>query len=645
MGYRGERPVSESRPLEASCFLIAPLFAGLEARGVSPEKIFAGLTFPVSHLRDTSRWIDWATLCELTGRMSEHLSEADLYEMGTQSFDAPVYKYVGAAIGTFLSLEKAYVFSFGRKGLFHRYYTCFTTEVREVGPGRLDLDLRMKPGYPVNPEFQLAVFGQLAAMPKVMGLPRATVTRTTLVDGDTFHIQFPARESLLRKARRLLSIPAARLSAAAELRNAHGALQVRLRELELEVRRREEVEKELRFEIEERERTEAAKATIEKELQHARRLESIGLLAGGVAHDFNNLLMVIMGHASLALADTEEQEVTASLQVILDVGERAAGLTRQLLAFGRRQVLQPTPLDIRKVVLDAENLLRRMLPESVDLKMHAEHVVDRVVADPTQIEQLLTNLCINASDAMPSGGEISIELEPCVIDEDYAKTHSWARTGSFVRLRISDSGSGIPTDMVDRVFDPFFTTKADGAGTGLGLSVVFGIVTQHEGFIHVYSDVGVGTCMTVYLPTTELQAGTVVPAADGPVPKGEETVLVVEDEPQVRALAQRVLEGAGYNVLVAESGTSGIACFKAHHAEIDLLLLDVILPGCSGKDVHDAAVAIRPDIRVLYTSGYSPRGIHTAFVLADGLELLPKPYSPQTLLRRLRATLDSSRAE
>lgn len=623
-----------------SCFLIAPLFAGLEARGVSPEVIFAGLPFPVSHLRNTSRWVDWATLCELTDRMGEHVSEADLYEMGTQSFDTPVYKYVGAALGTFLRLEKAYGFSFGPKGLFHRYYTCFTSEVREVGPGRLELDLRMKPGYAVNPAFQLAVFAQLAAMPKVMGLPRATVARTTLVDGDTFHIQLPVRENLRHKARRLLSIPAARLSAAVELREAHGALQVRLRDLEVEVRRREEVERELRFEIEERERTEAAKAKIEKELQHARRLESIGLLAGGVAHDFNNLLMVIMGHASLALTETAEQEVTSSLQVILDVGERAAGLTRQLLAFGRRQVLKPTPLDIRRVVLDAQSLLRRMLPESIDLKMHTQAVVDPVVADPTQIEQVLTNLCINASDAMPSGGEISIELEPCVIDEAYAKTHSWARTGSFVRLRVSDSGSGIPADMVDKVFDPFFTTKAEGAGTGLGLSVVFGIVTQHDGFIHVYSDVGVGTCITIYLPTTALKSGPVAPSTDGPVPTGNETVLVVEDEPQVRALAQRVLEGAGYTVLTADSGTSGIACFKAHHVQVDLLLLDVILPGCSGKDVHDAAIAIRPDVRVLYTSGYSPRGIHTAFVLADGLELLPKPYSPETLLRRLRATLD-----
>jgi signal transduction histidine kinase/CheY-like chemotaxis protein len=479
-------------------------------------------------------------------------------------------------------------------------------------------------------------------MPEVMGLSGAGVTHSVLPDGSLFTVQLPVERMGWR---RLFGVIRNRFSAAGELREAHGLTQVKLRELEAEVRRRERVEAELRAEIEERLQVEARGADLEQELQQARRLESIGLLAGGVAHDFNNLLVAILGNAELLLKRDLDAYGRECVGEISQAAERAAEITGQLLAFGRRQVLQPVPLDVVKVLEDMQGLLRRLLPESVTLDIHAQDQVGAINADRSQVEQVVMNLCVNARDAMPDGGTLAVEIEEVEIGAEYAQAHVWARAGRFVMLRVSDTGVGMSPELLGQIFDPFFTTKPEGSGTGLGLSVVLGVISQHKGFMHPYSELGIGTSMKVYLPLADVDVSPAPPReAPSATRGGDETILVVEDDPLVRSLAGRVLSEAGYSVLTASSGDEGIAVFTERAAQVDLLLLDVVLPGCSGREVHDAAVILRPNVTVLYTSGYSPRGIHTGFVLDEGLELLPKPYAPAELLRRVRCLLDASTA-
>ncbi len=632
--------MSDSLELEASCRLISPIFSELEANGIDPEELLEGLAVPVSHLRDTSRWTDWATLHEVARRAEARLPRDHAYQLGLRSFDTPAYRYVGAAIRTLFSVERAYFWSLGPTGILHRYYTCFESEVRELGPGRLEVVLRMKPGYPVSRFFQSAVQGQLAATPTIFGMPRARVEASDLDDGTRFEVTLPGHSEPRSRWRRVLSLPRALFSAADELKQAHSTMELKLKELEEEVQHRERVEAELRAEIGERQRAEAEQATLERELHQARRLESIGLLAGGVAHDFNNLLVVILGHAHIAASLTNEEKVEASLGEIAEAGRRAAEITRQLLAFGRRQVIQPKALDVGDVVHGMSALLGRLLPESVEFDLHAPLGLGPVEADASQLEQVLMNLTVNARDAMPNGGKLTIDLEETEIDEEYAQVHAWSRPGRYVLLRVTDSGSGIAPELVEQIFDPFFTTKPEGSGTGLGLSVVFGIVSQHRGFLHVYSEPGVGTSMKVFLPITSGATSPRAPTLAAEARGGDESILLVEDDAQVQSLARQVLEGAGYEVVTASTGDAAIAILRDRPADFDLLVLDVVLPGRSGRSVHDVAHELHPNSKVLFTSGYSPRGIHSEFILDEGLDFMAKPYSPTGLLRRVREALD-----
>ncbi|MEE2663844.1 MAG: ATP-binding protein [Myxococcota bacterium] len=631
----------EPRPLEASCRLIEPVILELERRGVDIDELSSGLAFPVAHLRDGSRWIDWATVCEMARRVETIVPRDEAYAVGLRTLDTPAYRYVGTALRTFLNVKRAYSWSYRPTGVMSRFYTCLTTDVREVAPRVLEIDVRMKPGYPVCPFFQEVVRGHIAAVSIIMGRGAPTVTCEELPDGTRYTAELPAGPDRGWWLRRLLSLPRTTLSAAEGLLESQGAEQQRLRELEAEVRRRTEVEIRLRTQIRERERAESARADLERQLQQARRLESLGLLAGGVAHDFNNLLVVILGHADLAL--TRDTEMAAdSVAQIIKAAEKATDITRQLLAFGRRQVLQPVALDLAEVVADMNGLLRQLFDESVDFTVHAGSKLGAVRADAAQLEQVLMNLCVNARDAMPEGGQLSIELQEVKIDVDTAKVDTWARPGRFVLLRVSDTGVGIDSENLERIFDPFFSTKSQGANSGLGLSVVIGIVSQHQGFLQVESEVGKGTSIKVYLPISETAAAPVRRVvSESPGEGGDETILLVEDEQQVRELSEEVLVNAGYRVLPVSTGEAAIRLFRERSGEIDLLLLDVVLPGCSGRDVHEAALEIRPGVAALYTSGHSPRGIHTGFMLDEGLELLQKPYGPDALLRRVRSSLDN----
>jgi signal transduction histidine kinase/CheY-like chemotaxis protein len=386
------------------------------------------------------------------------------------------------------------------------------------------------------------------------------------------------------------------------------------------------------------------KERLRLQLQQSQRLESLGQLAGGVAHDFNNLLAVILGYASFierraAEGSADERDVTA----IREAGERATRLTRQLLAFARREVVRPTVLDLTGVVLEMEQLLRRTIGEHVVLETSLAPDLWPVMADDGQLEQVLVNLAINARDAMPQGGTLTLDTENIDVDAVYAQTRPGLAPGRYVRLRVSDTGVGMTPEVATRAFEPFFTTKPKGQGTGLGLATIHGIVSQAGGHVQIYSEPGLGTTFTVLLPATEAAVPEASPTDHDRAPGGGETILVVEDEPAMLEVTRRILDANGYTVLTAGRGTEAVKIAAEHDGPIDLLLSDVVMPYMLGKEVAERVGALRPGIRVLFMSGYAQNVIGPIGNLADGHPIIDKPFTEATLLQRL-STLLASRA-
>jgi two-component system cell cycle sensor histidine kinase/response regulator CckA len=399
----------------------------------------------------------------------------------------------------------------------------------------------------------------------------------------------------------------------------------------------------LATDVTERMRAEAERDALEKQLAQAQRVESIGRLAGGVAHDFNNLLVVILGHADLLLnrPAAADPAVGDSLREIRKAGERAANLTRQLLAFGRKQVLTIKTIDLNRVIAEFEGMLTRLIRESIDVKTHLAPDLGSVKADPFQIEQILLNLCINARDAMPDGGRLTIETTNVSLDEEFAKGHTEVRPGPYVMLAVSDTGSGMDAETVGKIFDPFYTTKEKGKGTGLGLSMVYGIVKQHGGNIWVYSEPGRGTTFKVYLPRVDEPAAAeeAVPVVPAHASVDPETVLVVEDEDTVRDLVCRMLSGAGYDVIEARGGPEAVRLAKERKT-IHLLMTDVVMPEMSGRMVRDRVTALHPDVKVLYLSGYTDNVVAHQGVLETGVHFLQKPFTAPALAAKVREALE-----
>ena len=385
---------------------------------------------------------------------------------------------------------------------------------------------------------------------------------------------------------------------------------------------------------------------LEEQLRQAQKMEAIGQLAGGVAHDFNNILQALMGYNTLLLNDLPEADETHGFVEEMAKGvERAAGLTRQLLMFSRRQIMQPKDLDLNEIVENLLKMLRRIIGEDIQLEWVPGKPLGTIHADTGMMEQILMNLCINARDAMPEGGTVTIETQQTLIDSAYCAVHVWASPGRYVLLSVTDTGCGMDAETLERIFEPFFTTKGVGKGTGLGLATVYGIVRQHEGMVNVYSEPGQGTTFKVYLPLSERPAKAVGTLVQGKAGGGHETILLAEDDEKVRKLARRILEGAGYTVLAANDGEEAVALFEAHRAEIALLFLDVVMPNLGGKQAMERILEIRPGIPVLFSSGYSENAVHTDFVLHAGLKLISKPYAPELLLRTVREMLDRKKNE
>jgi two-component system cell cycle sensor histidine kinase/response regulator CckA len=394
--------------------------------------------------------------------------------------------------------------------------------------------------------------------------------------------------------------------------------------------------------ITERKKAEAERERLSEQLRQAQKMEAVGQLAGGVAHDFNNLLQVINGHADILLSELAPTDsARPSAEDIAAAGKRAATLVSQLLAFSRRQVLRLENLDLNEVVGGILKMLERVIGEHVRISFVPGFRLGSVHADRGQIEQVIMNLCVNARDAMPEGGQLTIETQNVVIDREYCEVHSWATPGRYVLLSVTDTGHGMDAQTRERIWEPFFTTKEMGHGTGLGLSTVYGIVRQHEGMIQVYSEPIKGTLFKIYFPMTEVAAASVGAKIQGPVPTGSETVLLVEDDATVRNLCQRILERGGYAVLVASDGEEAIDICGAHGDRIDLALLDVVLPKLGGRGIYERVKDRYPRMRFLFASGYSANAVHTGFVLDEGIQLIQKPFTPDQLLRQVREVLDA----
>ena len=388
-------------------------------------------------------------------------------------------------------------------------------------------------------------------------------------------------------------------------------------------------------------RAEDERRNLERQLLQAQKMESVGRLAGGVAHDFNNHLTVINGYCAMLLDEMGPADpLREPVDEILLAGQRAAALTRQLLAFSRKQVAEPRVISLNDVVAEARKMLSRLIGDDVEIITHLDAGLGSVVADSSQMNQVLMNLAINARDAMPDGGRIIMETMNTDLDAGYAAQHAGVEAGPYVLLSITDTGAGMTQEVVQHIFEPFFTTKDVGAGTGLGLSTVYGIVKQAGGWIWVYSEPGKGSTFKVYLP----RAGGAPEPLPAPVSaaetlRGTETVLVVEDQPEVRKLTLAMLESQGYRLLEAASGSEALSLCERYPEPIHLLITDVVMPGMTGRELAMRLLALRPSLKTLYTSGYTANTIAHEGVLDPGVAYLPKPFSPAQLAAKVREVL------
>ncbi len=382
---------------------------------------------------------------------------------------------------------------------------------------------------------------------------------------------------------------------------------------------------------------------LEERLLQAQKMEAIGRLAGGVAHDFNNLLTAISGYANFALETVgEKHRAAGDLHGILDAASRAADLTRQLLAFSRKQIFELKAVDLNALIQGMGKMLRRLIGEDIDLAIVPGANPATTRADAAQIEQVLVNLAVNARDAMPDGGTLTIETSNVTLDDAYVRTHPGAVAGDYVLVAVTDTGVGMSEEVKSRIFEPFFTTKEPGKGTGLGLSTVFGIVKQHEGNIYVYSEPGVGTTFKVYLKQAmESAQAQAERAEEQRVVGGTETILLTEDDAAVRQMAARILRGLGYTVLEAANGAEALQAARKHGGRIDLLITDVVMPRMNGRELAQRLAEICPDVKTLYVSGYTENAIAHNHILDDGAHFLQKPFARRALAQKVRQVLDA----
>ena len=394
--------------------------------------------------------------------------------------------------------------------------------------------------------------------------------------------------------------------------------------------------------ITELKRSEDERAVLQEQLRQSQKVEAIGRLAGGIAHDFNNLLTVIKGYSQLSRIGLKEGDtLKGNINEIQSAADRAAGLTRQLLAFSRRQVMEMKVLDLNTLLRDLEKMLRRIIGEDIEMVIQLAEDLGRVRADVGQIEQVIMNLAVNAKDAMPSGGKLTIETADVELDESYARSHVDVKPSHYVMFSVSDTGVGMTSGVRERIFEPFFTTKEKGKGTGLGLSTAYGIVKQSNGHIWVYSVQGKGTTFKIYLPRVNEPLGEIrKEVLKEELPRGNETILIVEDEEEVRRLAGKILEKQGYRILETFNGNNALLACERREGPIHLVLVDVVMPGMSGSELARLLKPLYPEIKILYMSGYTDNAIVRHGVLEKGINYIQKPFTMEGLARKVREVLD-----
>jgi PAS domain S-box-containing protein len=395
----------------------------------------------------------------------------------------------------------------------------------------------------------------------------------------------------------------------------------------------------------EKQKIEQERRALETQLQQSQKLESVGRLAGGVAHDFNNMLAVIIGYTELILDETPPNtDIYQSLEEIFQAAERAKGLTRQLLAFARKQVLEMTTLNINTVITDFSKMIKRLIGEDVTIKLLLQNDLPDIIADSAMMEQILMNLAVNARDAMPDGGILTIETREVSLEQGYAAAKIDVIPGDYLMLAVTDTGHGMDEQTRERIFEPFFTTKESGKGTGLGLSTVYGIAKQHGGHIWVYSEPGYGTIFKIYFPLSHTEVKTRTKQVDAaPIPAQGETILVVEDETKLRAFFCSVLSKLGYRVLSAESPAEARLIGMQHQGHIDLMLTDVVMPEMNGKALYEILAPYNPDMQVVFMSGYTENVIAQRGVLQEGINFIQKPFSINQLAAKLSSVLAFAR--
>lgn len=381
----------------------------------------------------------------------------------------------------------------------------------------------------------------------------------------------------------------------------------------------------------------------DEQLRQAQKMEAVGTLAGGVAHEFNNLLQAIQGYTRFAMEGlAPDEQRFDDLQQVISASQRAADLTGQLLGFGRRQMLQFTDVEPNGLVTDLVKMLRPLIGEHITMKLSIDPQVRSLHADAGYVQQILMNLCLNARDAMPSGGELLIKTEALLVSEAYATFYPDMNPGPYLALTVADTGSGIAPENTDRIFEPFFTTKEVGKGTGLGLAMVYGAVQQHHGAIRVYSELGQGTAFKIYLPSQREDTENRDDAHADALIGGSETILVAEDDRFVRELALRILSEAGYKTIVAQNGVEAIRLFQEHASEIHLVLLDIVMPKLGGREAYQQIRMIKPHVPAIFCSGYDAETAQVGFVVREGLRLIQKPFAPEAMLQTIREVLDGA---
>jgi signal transduction histidine kinase/ActR/RegA family two-component response regulator len=383
---------------------------------------------------------------------------------------------------------------------------------------------------------------------------------------------------------------------------------------------------------------EAERLTLERRIQHVERMESLGMLAAGVAHDFGNLLTVILTAGAQAHLRAGSEALERDLGAIVDAAERARELTGQLLRIGRAQELEPKPIDLNVHVTRSLALVRRLLPPGVEVEFVQGAELPLVQADATQLDRVLLNLVVNARDAMPNGGRLTVETEEVVVNDSYVELHPWAKRGRYLLTTVTDTGIGMSQEVLRRVFEPFFTTKRDGISSGLGLAVTYGIVRQHGGMLHCYSEESLGTSFKIYLPASEQMRDALPAKASSRAPSGSERLLVADDDPAIRGTLLRILRSAGYEVRVTENGAAALRAIEAE--AFDVVILDVVMPGLRCDEVLKRIRTLRPSTRVLLSSGYTAESLAGSLLETKDCGFLGKPYNPDELLREVRRAVD-----